>query len=231
MLALGPFATSRLVRLNDPSGGKPRGFAPWLAAVPALLAVALSVGPARGHSGGGGGPPVEVPQPPPGNGATAFTLLRELDTKAKDPRIQKLVADPVRRARKALERAHGARASGDTAHAKMLDGVALEWAETARDLIRAADAEAAATRTATAAKEVAGKAERARALLEETQARRGRAEAELQRLEAEARTSSGAAAKAEEARIAADKNKKKGGDAPGPTRPPKASGKGKGNNK
>jgi colicin import membrane protein len=231
LLALAPFATSRLVRSKDPSGGRPRGLAPALASVPALLAVALLVSPARAHSGGGAKPPIEVPQPPPGDGATAFTLLRDIDAKAKAPRVQKLVADPVRRAKKALERAHGARASGDTAHAKMLDGVALEWAETARDLIRAADAEQAATQVAAAAKEAAGKAERARALLEETQARRGRAEAELERLEAQARTSSEAAAKAEEARIAEGKNKKKGGDAAG--KPAKGAGKpaGKGTKK
>lgn len=224
------------MRSNDPTGGRPRGPGPWLASVPALLAVALLAGPARAHSGGGSGPPVEVPPPPPGDGATAFALLREVDAKAKDPRTLKLVADPVRQAKKALERAHGARASGDGAHAKMLDGLALEWAETARDLLRAAAAERAATQSAAAAKEAAGKAERARALLEETQARRGRAEAELQRLEAEARTSSDAAAKAEEARIAADKNnknKKKGGDAAGAPKPAQGAGKpaGKGTKK
>ena len=52
-----------------------------------------------------------------------------------------VTADAVARATEALEQATRFRAAGDEAHAKAADGLALEWAETARDLVRAADAE------------------------------------------------------------------------------------------
>lgn len=175
----------------------------------ALLLPALLAAPAFAHGAGVPGPPIEVPPPPPGDGATALGILRDVDTKAQDPRSKKAVADAVTRAKKALERAHGARASGDVAHARMLDGLALEWAENARDLLRAAEAEKAATSVAEKAKEASTQAERARALLEETQARRGRAEAELERALAEEKEARESAAKAEEARIAAGKSKDK----------------------
>ncbi len=209
LLALGPFATSRLVRHLVPFGRRLDRPRPWSLVGPALLLPALFAAPAFAHGGGVSGPPIEVPQPPPGDGATALGILREVDAKAQDPRSKKAVADATTRAKKALERAHGARTSGDVTHARILDGLALEWAETARDLLRAAAAEQSAAGVADKAKEASTQAERARALLEETQARRGRAEAELERALAEEREAREAAAKAEEGRIAAGKGKDK----------------------
>ncbi|MDI1450718.1 hypothetical protein [Polyangium sp. 6x1] len=183
---------------------RPRSLAGAAFLLPALLAA-----PAFAHGGAVAGPPIEVPAPPPGDGATALGILKDVEAKAQDPRSKKAVADAITRAKKSLERAHGARASGDAAHARILDGVALEWAETARDLLRAAEAEQAGAAVAEKAKEAGSQAERARALLEETQARRGRAEAELERATAEEKEAREAAAKAEEARVAAGKGKDK----------------------
>lgn len=97
-----------------------------------------------------------------------------------------LLRSPVDEAKKALERALGARRSGDAPHAELLEGLAREWAETARDLARAAAIEADAGALETAASQAGLRAERARALLEEAISRRGRAEAELEKLSADA---------------------------------------------
>jgi len=93
---------------------------------------------------------------------------------------------PIEEAHRALDRGSGARRAGDARHADLLDGLAREWAETARDLVRAAAAEADAGALEIASADAGLRAERARALLEESIARRGRAEAELDRLTADA---------------------------------------------
>lgn len=152
--------------------------------------------------------PAEVPAAPPGDGATAEGLVREIEARAaKDAELARVVAEPLKDVRRALERAHGARVSGDPLHARMLDGLALEWAETARDLEKAAAAEKIATATSTQAHDVQTRADRARALLEETQARRGRAAAELARVQAEARSAAQGAVDSEARRIDAAKHK------------------------
>ena len=97
-----------------------------------------------------------------------------------------LLRAPLAEAKKALERARGARQSGDVAHAELLEGLAREWAEIARDLQRAAAIEADAGSLESSAAQAALRAERARALLEEAISRRGRAEAELEKLSADA---------------------------------------------
>jgi hypothetical protein len=89
---------------------------------------------------------------------------------------------PVAEAKRALERAAGARAGGDAKHGERLEGLAREWAETARDLLRAIGAEADAGALQLATADASTQGERARALLEEAIARRGRAEAELARV-------------------------------------------------
>jgi hypothetical protein len=166
--------------------------------------------------------PTEVPPSPPGDGATAQALLREIEAKgAQDPEAMRVTTEPVKAAKLALERAHGARAAGDEAHARMLDGLALEWAQAARDLDRAAAAERAAQAVGQHAYDVQTKAERARALLEETQARRGRTAAELARVEAEAKESARGAADTETQRLDAAK-RKKGGSVPPKSLVPKA---------
>src|SRR5262245_17225824 len=149
---------------------------------PALvsLGLTLAAGSAAAHGGYGGATP-ELPRPPAaaGDGAAAEQILKALDAKKRDAAAAKVIAQPVRQAKAALERARGARLSGDVAHGRMLEAIALEWAEAARDLERAAGAEAAAGTAAAQARELGTKVERARTLLEETQSRRGRAAAEL----------------------------------------------------
>lgn len=171
----------------------------------AFVLSTLVAAPAFAHNGGASGPVLEVPRPPAGDGATAFDLVKDVEAKATDPKAQKVVASSLEHAKESLERAHGARAAGDAKHANMLEGLALEWAESARDLLRAASAEQAAASAADKAREAAVRAERARALLEETQARRGRADAELEKALTEEREARERAAQAEEARLAAGK--------------------------
>ncbi len=194
-------------------------------AAASFLAAAASLwgGEALAHGGAERSLTV-LPPAPPGDGAKAEALLREIAARiaeemkaaagpgkadaAEAPRTgkaAKIVAEPVEQAKRALSRAHGARAAGDAAHARQLDGLALEHAETARDLLRAVAAEAAAVDTAQKARDAATRLERARALLEETQARYERAAAELVRLQAEAREAAAAAERAEQGRIEASK--------------------------
>jgi hypothetical protein len=94
----------------------------------------------------------------------------------------KLTAAPAGSARKALERATGARLAGYVRQGELMEGLAREWAETARDLVRAAKSESEAADLQTRAAQAAVRAERQRALLEEAIARRGRAEVELERV-------------------------------------------------
>jgi hypothetical protein len=151
------------------------------------------------------------PPAPPGDGATAEKLLQEIEARAgRDAGTAKVVAAAVESAKKSLERAHGARVAGDGAHARMLDGLALEWAETARDLERAAAAEQSSLVAAKGAADATTQADRARSLLEETQARRQRAEAELEKVNAEAKEAAKAAAAVEQDRLEAAR---KGGKA------------------
>ena len=191
-----------------------------------LLVIALAVAspallphaPARAD----GGELVNASRPPapPGDGATAEKLLQEIGARAaRDAGTAKVVAAAVESAKTSLERAHGARMAGDGAHARMLDGLALEWAETARDLERAAAAEQSALAAPKAAAEATTQAERARSLLEETQARRMRAQAELEKVEAEAKANAKAAATTEQERNEAAK---KGGKAAPPKKAPAA---------
>jgi hypothetical protein len=171
-----------------------------------LLSATATLAPARTLAhGGGAAMPSEVAPSPPGDGASAQTLLRDLEASrggaAKDEEAARVTAEPIKNAKRALERAHGARTAGDVLHARMLDGLALEWAEAARDLDRAATAERAAQTTGKRAYEAQTKAERARALLEETQARRGRAAAELEHVQAEAKEAAQGAAEVEAQRL------------------------------
>jgi hypothetical protein len=96
-----------------------------------------------------------------------------------------IARSPLEEARRALDRAAGARRSGDVRHAELLEGLAREWAETARDVVRASQLEVDAGALELAAADAGLRAERARALLEEAIARRGRAEAELDKLSAD----------------------------------------------
>jgi hypothetical protein len=153
----------------------------WLGSVGFVLVVALGVPLALGEplsdkavaeqilAGLPAAPPASAPRP-------------EADAGAASPSEPSVVRLPVEEARRALDRAAGARRSGDIRHAEQLEGLAREWAETARDTLRAAAVEADAGALELAAAEAGLRAERARALLEESIARRGRAEAELEKL-------------------------------------------------
>jgi hypothetical protein len=176
----------------------------------ALLGGALAAQPAFAHGGTVDGPLPPTPPAPPGDGATAEQILKKVEVMGD--KTAAVVAEPVKQAKKALERAHGARTAGDTKHARLLDALALEWAKTAETLARAARSEEDAVTVQKQARDAATQLERGRTLLEETQARKGRAEAELARVEAEARQAAEDAKAAEEARLAGGK---KGKDAKG----------------
>jgi hypothetical protein len=88
-------------------------------------------------------------------------------------------AELVRRARAAIERATRLRAAGDEEHAELADGLARQDAETARDLVRAVEAERAADEARRAATDAGVVGDRERALLEEGIARNGRLRAEI----------------------------------------------------
>ena len=90
-----------------------------------------------------------------------------------------VTAEAMARARDALEQGTRLRTAGDEAHAKAADGLAREWAETARDLALAAAAEKQADERRHQALEAQARLERTRALVEDGIARLGRIRAEL----------------------------------------------------
>lgn len=106
-----------------------------------------------------------------------------LGTLSKTPAHAWLARESIDPAKRALRRADDARASGDYPHAALLEGLALEHAESGVDLVRAVDAEKKLAQTEKELTELETKITRARALLEETLARRGRARAKLEELE------------------------------------------------
>jgi len=108
--------------------------------------------------------------------AVADAIVRQLEA---DAAHRPATAEALQRSKQALERGTRLRAAGDEAHAKAADGLAREWAETARDLVRAVDAEAAASESRRKAVEAQAALERAKAQVEEAIARVGRLKAEL----------------------------------------------------
>ena len=117
-----------------------------------------------------------------------------LDSLQHDVAHQAVTADAVARARDAMERATRMRSAGDETHARLADGLALDWALTARDLARAVDVEQQASTARLDVLDAGAAAERERSLLEEGIARTGRLRAELEasmrdRREAPSRTS------------------------------------------
>jgi hypothetical protein len=99
-----------------------------------------------------------------------------------------VTAEAVARASDALEQATRFRAAGDEAHAKAADGLAREWAETARDLALAAAAEAQAQDRKRQAIQAEAQLQRTRALVEDGIARLGRVRAELEAAQTKAAT-------------------------------------------
>ena len=102
-----------------------------------------------------------------------------VDEVSRDAPHKTLTAETLQHARDALERGRRMRAAGDEAHARLADGLALEWAETARDVVKAVDAEAAAADLRHKALDAQAQLERSRALVEEAIASIGRLQAEL----------------------------------------------------
>jgi hypothetical protein len=107
--------------------------------------------------------------------AAAEAIVVPMDTKGPVA----VTAEAVERAKEAFEQATRLRAAGDEAHAKAADGLAREWAETARDLTLAAAAEKLAEDRKRQAMQAQAQLERTRALVEEGIARIGRLRAEL----------------------------------------------------
>jgi hypothetical protein len=108
--------------------------------------------------------------------ADAMALLAQLE---HDSAHQAVTADAVARGKDALERAQRLRVAGDEVHAKAADGLALEWAQSARDVAKAVDAEQAAAEVRRKAVDAQAQLERSRALVEEALASVGRLQAEL----------------------------------------------------
>jgi hypothetical protein len=130
----------------------------------AVVAVGLTATvPARAQAGG--------------DHAAAEALVLQLD---HDAAHAALTADALAGARNALERATRLRAAGDETHARAADGLALEYAQTARDVARAADAEAKAAELRHKAVETQAQLERTRAQIEEGIAHVGRLRAQIE---------------------------------------------------
>lgn len=100
-----------------------------------------------------------------------------------DPAHARLAHEPLTQAERALRRADEARAASDPTHPPQLETLAREWAEAGVDLVRAAEAEKKLNDVQKQIADVETKTTRARALLEESIARRGRAQAKLDELE------------------------------------------------
>jgi hypothetical protein len=135
--------------------------------------------------------PVAVSEPAMGSGPSDKALER-VAQEARAAGVDRAVLEaPLAEARRAVRRAAGARAAGDSTHATMLDGLAGEWAEVARTLLRAARVEAAARGEAERARDLGVRLERTRALIVEQQAHRWRLRAELDRYGDRSRAAAG----------------------------------------
>lgn len=92
-------------------------------------------------------------------------------------------ARPLAEARSALTRADNAAATGDLAGARLLEGLAREWAELAVDVARAEQATRDAGALQQAAADAAQRVQRARAMVDELAVRKARAEGEWKELQ------------------------------------------------
>lgn len=106
-------------------------------------------------------------------------LIRELDA---DAAVRELVSPATARAKDALSRAEAAGVAQE--RATLLDAAGLEWAQVARDLKRARDAEQASDRLEQELSALQTENVRSRAAVEQAKARVGRARQELLELEA-----------------------------------------------
>jgi hypothetical protein len=112
-----------------------------------------------------------------GVGERARALIAEVETNAS---ARDLVGPSVDRAKAALAKASSGAAP---AAASLLEEAALEWAEVARDLLRASAAERASDSLEQESSAIQTEIARVRAAVEQTMARVGRARQELKELE------------------------------------------------
>jgi hypothetical protein len=110
----------------------------------------------------------------------AQQLISELEGKTEQ---RSLVDGPLTRARAALNRANQARRQKQLERASVLERIALGWAQLGQLLVKTATLEADATKLETTQNDLDTRLKRARALLEETLARRARAQETLKKLE------------------------------------------------
>jgi hypothetical protein len=104
-----------------------------------------------------------------------------LATVEKDEATKDVTAEPVKRAREALERGRRMRAAGDEKHAKLADGLALEWARVAQDLAKTVATERRARDLAARSADAGTLVDRERTQLEQRLAENGRLAAEAAR--------------------------------------------------
>ncbi len=109
--------------------------------------------------------------------ASAQAIVVQLEG---DPARATAVGEPLEQARDAIERATRMRAAGDESHARAADGLALEWAEAARDVARAVEVEKTAADLKRKVMAEQAQIQRARALIEEGIVRVGRLRKELE---------------------------------------------------
>jgi hypothetical protein len=112
--------------------------------------------------------------------AVAQALVTQLERLEHDGTRGRITTEALTHATEALERATRLRRAGDEAHAKAAEGLAREWAETGRDLVRAADAESTAADLRRKAMSEQEQVERSRALVEDGVARVGRLRAQIE---------------------------------------------------
>lgn len=150
-----------------------------------VLATSTSVvGAAAAHGGAGGAQLPSDAEPVTPEAKKALEVLAALP---KDEATTKLVAEPTKKAKEAVARAHGAHLAKDEEGARLLGKVALAWAESAAAWVRAAEAEKKAAEGEGRHKDLKDKIERAKALVAETEARKLQLLSEVAKAEEEAK--------------------------------------------
>jgi hypothetical protein len=142
---------------------------------------AVAASPAFAQGDGQPAATVKTTATPAGSGSAATTAASAGAAPPGSAAAESgpVTAEALARAQEATEQATRFRAAGDEAHAKAADGLAREWAETARDLTLAAAAEKLAEERKRQSMEAQAQLERTRALVEEGIARLGRIRAEI----------------------------------------------------
>ncbi len=135
----------------------------------AVLLVLLPFGLALGVASAGGD-----------DRSAAESILASVE---KDESTKDVTAEPVKRSREALERGRRMRAAGDEKHAKLADGLALEWARVAQDLAKTVTTERRARDLAARSADAGTMVDRERTQLEQRLAENGRLAAEAARLD------------------------------------------------